>query len=80
MWIGQRVGNGTTVIAPLWAYPLGLCVLAGVAEKVLEKAWPFLVFGGLALFVLYVAYLIMRHYGERSATVGRLAQRFRERE
>lgn len=76
MWISQRTGRNTAIITPIWAFPVGLCVLAGLAEHVLERMWPLLVFVAVA----YIGYLLVRRYGEKSATTERLAKRFRERE
>jgi len=76
MWIHQRTGENTAVSYGLGTAIFGGLVLAGIAAQVLQQAWPFLV----AALIAYVAYLLVRHYGERSKTAERLAQRFRERD
>ena len=75
MRIYQRTGENTGVSYGLGTALFGVCVIASVAGHVVGMLWPVLVI----LAAIYVAFLLMRRYGERSAPVERLAQRFRER-
>lgn len=76
MRIYRRTGENTAISYSVGAAIFGLVVLVAIVEPVLEQTWPFLV----AIAVGYAGYLFARRYGEGSATAGRLAQRFRERD